>query len=208
MPPKAKFTKEQITNAALELVKENGIDRLTARTLAKKLGSSSCPIFTVFENMEEVQKAVIEHAKDCYKGYVEKGLSEPCAFQGVGTQYILFAIQEPKLFQLLFMREQISVPSLDRILPLIEDNYEKILTSITEGYGLDRKTAKKLYLHLWIYSHGIAALCATRMCRFTGTEINEMISEVFISLLNNPEIKTHKQKAKPGGKQYGFMERI
>ena len=54
MPPKAKFTKEQITHVALELVRADGISGLTARTLASKLGSSSCPIFTVFENMEEV----------------------------------------------------------------------------------------------------------------------------------------------------------
>lgn len=185
MPPKAKFTKEQITNAALEIVRENGIIGLTARTLAKKLGCSSCPIFTVFENMEEVQKSVTEAAKACYQRYVEKGLADTSAFKGVGTQYILFAIQEPKLFQLLFMSEQTSVPDIDGVLPLIEENYEKILTSITEGYRLDRKTAERLYRHLWIYSHGIAALCATKMCRFTGTEISEMISEVFISFLNN-----------------------
>lgn len=188
MPPKAKFTKEQITNAALEIVRENGIDGLTARTLAKELRCSSCPIFTVFENMEEVQKSILEAAKACYKSYVEKGLADISAFKGVGTQYILFAIQEPKLFQLLFMSEQTSVPDIDQVLPFIEENYEKILTSITEGYGLDRKTAERLYRHLWIYSHGIATLCATRMCRFIDTEISEMISEVFVSLLNNPRL--------------------
>lgn len=184
MPPKAKFTKEQITYAALEIVRESGIDRLTARTLAKKLESSSCPIFTVFENMQEVQQSVIEAAKACYKGYVEKGLADTAAFKGVGTQYILFAIREPKLFQLLFMSEQASLCNIDKILPSIEENYEKILDSITEGYGLDEKTAERLYRHLWIYSHGIASLCATKMCCFTSAEISEMITEVFISLLD------------------------
>lgn len=184
MPPKAKFTKEQITYAALEIVRESGIDRLTARTLAKKLESSSCPIFTVFENMQEVQQSVIEAAKACYKEYVEKGLADTAAFKGVGTQYILFAIREPKLFQLLFMSEQASLSNIDKILPSIEENYEKILDSITEGYGLDEKTAERLYRHLWIYSHGIAALCATKMCCFTGAEISEMITEVFIGLLH------------------------
>ena len=115
MPPKAKFTRVQITQAALELVREEGIGGLTARTLAKKLGSSSCPIFTVFENMEEVQQSVLEAAKACYKGYVEKGLAQAAAFKGVGTQYILFAVQEPKLFQLLFMNEQSAVPDIDGV---------------------------------------------------------------------------------------------
>ena len=34
-----------------------------------------------------------------------------------------------------------------------------------------------------IYTHGIASLCATNMCRFTEEEISKMITEVFISLL-------------------------
>ena len=38
MPPKAKFTREQITKAALEIVREENFERLTARSLGKKNG--------------------------------------------------------------------------------------------------------------------------------------------------------------------------
>ncbi len=185
MPPKAKFTKKQVTTAALDIVRKEGIDALTARTLAKKLGSSACPIFTVFENMEEAQRAVTDSAKACYKGYVEKGLAETPAFKGVGKQYILFAIEKPKLFQLLFMKEQTAPPKVDDILPMIDESYEKILASITDNYEVSVENAEKLYRHLWVYSHGIAALCATKMCSFTGEEINRMLTEVFVSLLKN-----------------------
>lgn len=184
MPPKAKFTREQIIEAALAIVREGSLDDLTARALGKRLGSSACPVFTVFENMEEVQQAVWEAARALYKKYIEKGLSEAIAFKGVGTQYILFAIEEPKLFQLLFMHEHAAVPSLEHVLPLIDESYDKILMSIVSGYGIKRKAAERLYRHLWIYTHGIAALCATRMCRFTGDEISAMMTEVFLGLLN------------------------
>ncbi len=33
MPPKAKFTKEEIVGAALDIVRESGMDGLTARAL-------------------------------------------------------------------------------------------------------------------------------------------------------------------------------
>ena len=88
--------------AALDIVRTEGFDALTARALGTKLGSSARPIFTVFSNMEEVQQSVTEAAKMLYKKYVRKGLSQSPAFKGVGTQYILFSINEPKLFQLLF----------------------------------------------------------------------------------------------------------
>ncbi len=185
MPPKAKFTKEEIIKAALAIVRSEGFSALTARALGARLGSSARPIFTVFQSMEEVQQAVVDEAKSLYKEYIKRGLSDTPAFKGVGTQYILFSVNEPKLFQLLFMKEHNDVPELSAVLPIIDENYDKILSSVRDGYGLTRETAEKLYHHLWIYTHGIAALCATKMCRFTGEEISSMMTEVFIGLLNS-----------------------
>ncbi len=185
MPPKAKFTKEEIIDAALAIVKAEGFEALTSRALGAQLGSSARPIFTVFQNMEEVQQAVIASVKMLYKQYVSKGLTHEHPFKGVGTQYILFSIREPKLFQLLFMTEQPQIPDLSGVLPLIEESYEQILLSIEKDHGLSENSAKKLYHHLWIYTHGIATLCATKMCRFTGDEISAMMTEVCMSILKN-----------------------
>ncbi len=185
MPPKAKFTRKEIIDAALEIVRNEGFDALTARALGAKLGSSARPIFTVFQSMEEVRQAVTDAAKALYKEYVQRGLSDTPAFKGVGTQYILFSINEPKLFQLLFMGTHTDVPELSDVLPIIDENYDEILSSVKDGYGLTCETAEKLYRHLWIYTHGIAALCATKTCRFTGEEISTMMTEVFIGLLKS-----------------------
>lgn len=183
MPPKAKFSKEEIIQAALDLVREDGISNLTARALGTRLGSSARPIFTVFQNMDEVQQAVIKAAKSLYTGYIREGLSETPAFKGTGMQYILFSIHEPKLFQLLFMKEQVNIPDLSGVLVSIDENYDEILASVKDTYKLSDEASQKLYQHLWIYTHGIASLCATNMCRFTEEEISKMITEVFISLL-------------------------
>lgn len=191
MPPKAKFTRKEITEAALNIVRTEGMSALTARALGMRLGSSARPIFTVFKNMEEVQQVVIESVKALYKESVKQGLTWEHPFKGVGTQYILFSIHEPKLFQLLFMTEQAGIPDFSGVLPLIEESYEEILLSIQKDYKISKFFAKNLYHHLWIYTHGIATLCATKMCRFTSEEISSMITEVCMSLL-----KTIKEKEK------------
>ena len=54
MPPKAKFTRSELIQAALDLVRSKGADALTARALGQRLGSSARPIFTVFQSMDEV----------------------------------------------------------------------------------------------------------------------------------------------------------
>lgn len=185
MPPKAKFSREEIIDAAIDIVREDGFDALTSRALGTKLGSSARPIFTVFQNMEEVQQEVIITAKQKYREYISKGLSQDLAFKGVGMEYILFSINEPKLFQLLFMTEQPQIPDLTGVLPLIDDSYEQILRSIQSGYEIDKSAAEILYRHLWIYTHGIATLCATNMWRFTDEEISSMIRQVCISILKS-----------------------
>lgn len=183
MPPRAKFSRDEIVEAALTIVRERGVQGLTARALGDRLGSSARPVFTVFQGMDEVQDAVLRAAKALYKEYIEKGLQDTPAFRGVGRQYILFAIEEPKLFQLLFMAEQKHIPDLAEVLMLIDESYDRILASVETSYGLTGDSAEKLYRHMWIYSHGIASLCATKMCHFSEEEISGMMAEVSSSLI-------------------------
>ncbi len=189
MPPKAKFTKDEIIEAALSIVKEAGFEALTARALGTKLGSSARPIFTVFENMDEVQKEVVIAAKQLYKEHIHNGLCQTDipAFKGVGMQYIQFAITNSKLFQMLFMSAQIKNPTITNVLPIIDDSYSQILSSIQNCYSLTQSDSEWLYRHLWIYTHGIAVLCATNMCTFTMEEIGKMLTEVCTAMLK--EIK-------------------
>lgn len=185
MPRKAKFTRSEIVEAALALVEEHGTDALTARALGEKLGCSARPIFTVFDNMDEVYGEVVTAAKAIYKSYVEAGLNETPAFKGVGKSYIRFATEHPALFRLLFMTEKQTVPDTDSVLGVIEESYDSIVRSITDNYPVDGETAKRIYRHLWVYSHGIAVLIVTKVCAFVADEISAMLTEVFISLLKN-----------------------
>ncbi|MCM1306841.1 MAG: TetR/AcrR family transcriptional regulator [Firmicutes bacterium] len=189
MPPKPKFTREQIVAQAFEIVREKGLDSLTARYLGERLNSSARPIFTVFDSMDEVVSEVMACAKGEYAKYVSAGLASVPAFKGVGTQYIRFAVKEPQLFRLLFMNVN-EQANLRNILPLIDDNAEEILMSVRESYGLDDVGAKRIYMHLWVYTHGIATMCATRTCKFTEEEISEIMSEVFVSLLKTVKGET------------------
>ena len=183
MPPKAKFTRDEILDTALSITKEHGIDAVTARELGNRLGSSARPIFTVFESMDEVKEFVIMKAKEMYGQYVEEGLKDKPAFRGVGIAYIRFAVEQPRLFQLLFMSASRESKDVSTILPVIEDNYDRILKSVQESYGLEKKSAEKIYQHLWTYTHGIETMFATRLCSYTMEQIEERLTEVFKGLL-------------------------
>lgn len=183
MPPKAKFTSEEIIETAFKIARTEGLDKITARELGKRLGSSSRPVFTVFENMEQIKSEVIARAKELYRQYVAGGLQEELAFRGVGIAYITFAIEEPMLFRLLFMSVVPEEVGVESILPMIDESYEKILESVQVPHKLSRQEADIMYQHLWTYTHGIATMCATGLCSYTMEQISDRMAEVFKALL-------------------------
>lgn len=183
MPPKPKFTKEEIVAAALELVSEKGIEALTARELGARLGSSARPIFTVFNSMEEVQVEVRAAALKRFESYAEKAMHYTPVFKQVGMQMILFAIEEPKLYQLVYMSENAGATDFEGIVERLGDVAQLCVDVIQRDYGLSEKDAKALFEHVWIYTFGIGALCATGMCRFSQEEIIQMLGQDFMAML-------------------------
>jgi len=103
MAPKNKFTKEEMVDAAMRVVRAKGIDGLTAKTMADELGTSTQPVFTAFGSMDTVRQEVYAAAVHMYDDYVDAGLKEEIPFFGVGMQYIRFAREEPELYRFLFL---------------------------------------------------------------------------------------------------------
>ena len=53
MPPKAKYTKQEIIEAAVGITREKGINAVTAREVGAALGVSSRPLFTLCKSRIE-----------------------------------------------------------------------------------------------------------------------------------------------------------
>ena len=183
MPPKPKFTKEEIVAAALALVSEKGVEALTARELGLRLGSSARPIFTAFQSMEEVQQQVRKAAMERFNGFAEKAMAYTPAFKQFGMQMILFAQEEPRLFRLLFMTENARARSFEDVFAQLGDTARLCVGLIERDYGLTEPEAMELFRHVWIHTYGIGALCATGMCSFTEEEINEMLGHDFAAMM-------------------------
>ena len=99
MPPKPKVTKDEIVQAALEVVSQKGVEALTAKELGDALGSSARPIFTVFRSMKEVQDEVRAAAMRRFERFAAQTLPDMPLFKQVGMRMVLFGAKEPKLYQ-------------------------------------------------------------------------------------------------------------
>ena len=183
MPPKAKFTKEQITKAALGVVSEKGAQALTAKELGAALGTSTTPIFTVFDSMQEVQDAVMLAAMERFEEYAHKAAHIKPVFKQVGMQMILFAKEEPKLYQLIFMSSISEAQTFDDIYAHLGSLADECLDVLQKDYDLSKDNAKTLFEHVWIHTFGIGALCATGMCNFSHEQIAQMLTQDFTAMM-------------------------
>ena len=59
MPAVRKVSKEQIIDAAVEVLRDNGFSAINARSVAKKLGCSTQPIYFSFKNMDELKACLL-----------------------------------------------------------------------------------------------------------------------------------------------------
>ncbi len=183
MPPKPKFTKEEIVAAALGIVSKSGIDTLTAKSLGKALNTSATPIFTVFDSMREVQDAVRDAVMTRFESYAHKTDADMPIFKQVGMQMIMFAKEEPNFYQLIFMSQNSDVKSFEDIYAHLGNVANECLQSIQNDYGLSSCDAKALFEHSWIHTYGIGTLFATGMCNFTQAEISEMLTRDFTAMM-------------------------
>ena len=183
MPPKFKFTKDEIVNAAVEVVRERGVSALRAKDIAEKLGVSTQPVFTCFSTMAEAKKEVYAAAARIYKSCVEKGLSEKIPFFGFGMAYIRFAKSEPELYKLLFFTPS-SVTGDGAYAAMLSMN-DKVIPSIKKTYNLSDAEAERLYRDMWLVVHSITSLSVTENLDFSDDEISKILTGFCVSIVKS-----------------------
>lgn len=77
MPLPKKVQKEDIVKAALEIIKTESLDEITARRLAKELNCSVQPIFYNFATMDELKSVVLDTIYHIYINYMNYGAEQP-----------------------------------------------------------------------------------------------------------------------------------
>lgn len=157
MPPKVNFNKEKLIQVAFEIVRKEGLGALSARRIAMNLNCSTRPVYTAFNSMNELQKAVIEKAREYAMNYfLQNDGDEESLFLNMGIQYFRFACEEKELFKLLFLEGNMGMdfnnlghpfaPLLDQ---MKKDNNLK---------EMSKGSLKRIGLNMWIYTHGLISL--------------------------------------------------
>lgn len=183
MPPKPKFTRDQVAAAAFQMIKEGGVSALTARDLGSRMGTSARPIFTLFKNMEEVRQAARELAIQEFMTYISDYREYTPAFKRIGMMIVRYGIHEPELFKLLFLQEHSRGVTFEQALHDLDGMDETCIQLVMRDYELTREEAKLLFEQMWTHALGLGTMCAMGVCDLPEEEIGRRQGIMFASLM-------------------------
>ena len=176
MSKQAQFTKERIIGACLEIIRSDGPDALSARSICKKLGCSVAPLFWVFENMEQLLGEVRKAAQTLFIDYVADSIDYVPAFKEFGIRLIRFSREEPGLFHYLFLEKDAEVGFADSVIT-------ECLKRIEPHFGLSSEQSGFIFRQIWPFACGLAGLCNRAPGLYTEEMVSQMLSNQFQALL-------------------------
>jgi AcrR family transcriptional regulator len=187
MPPKVKFNKNDIIEAAFNIAKDAGLEDLTARAIANELRSSVAPIYVNFDNLEDLKNEVVKKFFSMTESMIE--LQEADSFfERVGKASIFLA----KTYSILY-RELVIQPN--QYMQFYESTEQELINQMsfdTQLHGWTKEQIRELYFKMKIFQTGLTVMIANDHVP-SWVDINNLdgllteTGKEFIKLVNKKE---------------------
>lgn len=176
MARKKTITRDQILNAAYEVVAKEGFSRFTARNIAAKMKCSTQPIYLEFKNMDDLKNVLVtEITNNVLTNLLKKEVTGNRLID-LGLNCIEFANKEKQLYKALFLEGEVSVGDIK------EYSYEYFVGSVIKGTEYEELSEKRLqsvYMGFWIIVTGLAALTSSSIVDLSREETIELLENSF-----------------------------
>jgi AcrR family transcriptional regulator len=152
MPPKTTFRRDEVLQAALDIVKEKGLRHLTARRVAERLNASTAPVYSSFRSMRVLSREVLKKAKELLLEYATRPYTDHI-FLNMGIGVVLFARDQNGLYRALFLEKGTFKDVIDDINAALRKQMDR-----EEGLAALSEQNKDWVLEIMsIFTHGLAS---------------------------------------------------
>lgn len=183
MARKESVTKKIISDGAFELLREQGIEMLTARKLASHIGCSTQPIFRVYNGMEELSSEMFMKAFQYYEEFssnFERVNATP--FVDLALCYISFAKEEPNLFKLLFMTKHDEDITMYNLLNGKDSGF--VIRELRRIPNLDMNNAEEIFMKVFVFMHGMACMVTNGEFDLSDEETADMLKAIITQFIS------------------------
>jgi len=191
MPPKNKFTREEIIEAAFEVAREEGFSKITARSVASRLNSSVAPIYVNFKTIDELVQAVVQRVFALSEELLVKQKGQNL-FENIGKASLAFARDYPVLFRELVLKPNPYMTSYEET----EKAMVEALKENEEMKGWNVEERRRLLLKMRIFQLGLSAMVANGHVPswLDDQESEKLLMETGEQLLMAEQIKRKEDK--------------
>lgn len=174
MPAKKRIFKEDILDAAINVIRTSGAKALTVRSIAKKLSCSTQPIYSEFGSFDALKDELRFYAEEKYLCFSFTNYKE------FATAFLGFAKKEKELFKFLYLRKRENTET-----PIDDINYKKTIELLSSNLELDSESAKALHKWMQYYCYTTGVMIATDYRDPTDEEIGKELTDLYIIMLRH-----------------------
>lgn len=175
--PKAKITKEMVTDAAFEVTRVMGAENVNARTVSEKLGCSTQPVMYHFAKIEELKRTVYEKADAFHTERLMDIDPDKGVMLSIGLNYIRFAVREPNLFRLLF---QSGFAVENSLLEMISsEELKPVLAVMQRAMEMSEKQTKEVFATIALFAHGYASIIANNSLEYDEKTVSADLTRAY-----------------------------
>jgi len=175
--------RELIIQAATEIIEQDGLEGLSAREIAKRIGYSPGTLYNVFENLDDllltIEARLLDRLSERLADTDTSGTPEQ-RLRRLAEVYFTFTQESPKLWNLLVEHR---LPAGRQVPTWYRAKLESLLTPLEDALaplvaGSDSSTRKRAARTLWAGVHGMTSLS-------TANKLSPVTAQVGQSLVDD-----------------------
>lgn len=183
MARKKEISRDKILDVAYKMAVKDGIEGLTARSIAKTGHFSTQPLYLEFNNMNDLREQVLKRISDDLRTKTLQQSYTGDALIDLDLSYIEFAQKHVNLFRAMFVDGKFGSKVISDT--LMDLGTEKFKAQYPDTqYDEDR--VRDIVIANWISTTGMAALVVNKIATFNQTQIiNVLNAQIHDAMLND-----------------------
>ncbi|MDE7056029.1 MAG: TetR/AcrR family transcriptional regulator [Lactobacillus sp.] len=183
MARKKEISRDKILDVAYKMAVKDGIEGLTARSIAKTGHFSTQPLYLEFNNMNDLREQVLKRISDDLRTKTLQQSYTGDALIDLDLSYIEFAQKHVNLFRAMFVDGKFGSKVIsDTLMDLGTEKFKEQYPDTQ--YDEDR--VRDIVIANWISTTGMAALVVNKIATFNQTQIiNVLNAQIHDAMLND-----------------------
>ena len=177
-----------ILSAALEMTAESGLQNLSLREIARRIGVTTAAPYHHFKDRQSllIELAIEGYSEllDAMKAARDRALDPKDEVGQAAIAYLTFGRAHRASYAVMFSGELSTHPRAAVMLPIADASLEIVRKSIAEATGLTATTSAEAAFCAWSLLHGTLTLDANRVLRETAEEQDRLALQGVLAIVN------------------------